>query len=287
MIADQPRLLHSQALIPASEVRHGQGRIGIWGAAGLPVLVRSRVRVPAQIPAEAQLQAARGDPVAPDGLRRAGLGAQHGLAPRPAVRRRPDLPQPGPTRRAAVRGPRGRPAARRAPGARGRAAAPRTAPRASRTPACPAPGRPGGPGRRRGRGSARRRRTARSPVPTPGWRHPRPAPPGPRGGRGATAADPPEAPPEPRAARGGNGTAGIGAHGTGVRNAVLASTPASSACWPASAAGPGAPPHPPQVPVPGTAPRRRARIPASTWSRVRPRRRNRANGSASSASAMR
>ena len=42
--------------------------------------------------------------------------------------------------------------------------------------------------------------------------------------------------------RGGNGTAGIGANGTGVRNAVLASTPASTSCWAASLAGPGAEP---------------------------------------------
>src|SRR5689334_12524969 len=46
-----------------SQVRQGQDRIGLGSAAGFPFLVRTRVRIPAQVPAEPQLQAPRGDPV--------------------------------------------------------------------------------------------------------------------------------------------------------------------------------------------------------------------------------
>src|SRR5205807_4510969 len=65
---------------------------------------------------------------------------------------------------------------------------------------------------------------------------------------------------------GGYGTAGIGANGTGVRNAVLASTPSSPADWlspahaPASALPPAAGGRPGSAPAPGAVPRRRARI---------------------------
>jgi hypothetical protein len=58
----------------SSEICQGQRRVGLRRAARLPVLVRSRVRIPAQVPAEAQLQAPGGDPVPADGLRHAGLG---------------------------------------------------------------------------------------------------------------------------------------------------------------------------------------------------------------------
>ncbi len=62
-----------------SEVRQGQDRIGLRCAAGFPFLVRKRVRIPAQVPAEPQLQAPRGDPVPLDSFWRACLGAQRGL----------------------------------------------------------------------------------------------------------------------------------------------------------------------------------------------------------------
>ena len=63
------------------EVRDGPGGVGIRRPARLPVAVRARVRIPAQVTAKAQLQAARGDPVAlDDGLCAAVLVSQR--APR-------------------------------------------------------------------------------------------------------------------------------------------------------------------------------------------------------------
>ena len=142
-----------------SEIRHGPGRIGLRRPLGSQSSSdraygyqrRSRPSRSCRRPAVTRLPS--------DNLRRAGLGAQRGprrgqqLGGIRIVRGRvPSGAQLTPARR-------GRPAARPAPGGRGPVRAPRCAPRAPRTRACPARGRPGEPGRRPGRGSARRRRT--------------------------------------------------------------------------------------------------------------------------------
>src|SRR5579862_7453792 len=77
--AARPR--HLPPPLRSLEVRDGPGGVGIRRPARLPVAVRTRVRIPAQVTAKAQLQAARGDPVAlDDGLRAAVLVSQR--APR-------------------------------------------------------------------------------------------------------------------------------------------------------------------------------------------------------------